>query len=209
MRAKIFLLFLFCSQFLITFANDCDCPNHPGKISRKIIDIYPVIFQGFADSSSACANGKAKAFFTGIELYKGEKIPLHLSINFKCEGSCKMEFNPGEIWLIYANRDSLTKELSVEYCERSRRYYSKNTDDVHIMYNESTFKEETEYLKSILLPAYFIEESDLNKIEAEKLKVITQNRELEFASGEQKIWILLGSTVFIILLIFVVKRFLR
>ncbi len=209
MKPKIFLLFLIFFPFLLGMANDCDCPNHPGKLNRKIIDVYPLVFQGFVDSSSACHNGYSKAFFTGIELYKGEKIPLHLSIKFKCEGSCKMEFSPGDIWLIYANLDSLTREFSVEYCERSRRYYAKNADDVHIMYNESTFKEETEYLKSILLPAYFIEETDLKKIEAEKLKVITQNRELEFASGEQKIWILLGSTVFIILLIFVVKRFLR
>lgn len=209
MKHKIFLLFLFIFPFFCAVANDCDCPNHPGKVSRKIIDIYPVIFQGFVDSSSACRSGFAKAYFTGIELYKGEKIPLHLSVKFRCEGSCKMEFNPGEIWLIYANCDSLTREFNVEYCERSRRYYAKNTDDVHIMYNESTFKEESEYLKSILLPAYFIEEADLKKIEAEQLKVITQNRELEFANGEQKIWILLGSTIFIILLIFVVKRFLR
>src|SRR4051812_34424948 len=98
MRKHLFIFLLFSSSLL----SACECPPL-SPVTKELCDHYDVIFFGRIDSVALCdTKGNAVAFFTIVELYKGNS-EKRIKINFDCSSECLMSFAKNEEWLIYAN----------------------------------------------------------------------------------------------------------
>ena len=94
---------LLLSYFLLTacLSFACECPPL-APVSLTNAQGYDVLFYGSVDSVSACdPKGKAIAYFTITELYKGNVVK-YVPLNFDCASECLMSFAKGEQWLVYA-----------------------------------------------------------------------------------------------------------
>lgn len=180
----------------------CDCISQLSKLDKKQVESFDLVFVGQIIRIKQAENN-CIAFFKGITLYHGVTSDT-TEIHFDCSSSCEMPFNPGETWLIYAMKKDGT--LSVDYCERSRKKPSDKEQDDYIIYSGISYKEETGFLAKYYPAKDFAGVSQMTKINNNEVTVIDQNRNLPHADTRQKIWLLLGSFV-VLLLIYAGVRF--
>jgi hypothetical protein len=190
-------------------AFSCDCPNHPGKITRSKSDSFDIIMRASVVLPFPCSGKESLTRFEGIELFKGKGVPKVLEITHDCASACRMPFDKGQEWLLYIKTDTAKNEYRVNYCERSRMRFSDPREDNYTLYNEMTYDEEINWLRKNLLPAYFIEPEQVESIIRQELTIIDQNRNIRFASDTQKLLIVGGSFIFMIVLIWVIRKFLK
>ncbi|HEY8366598.1 MAG TPA: hypothetical protein VIL57_05575 [Bacteroidia bacterium] len=190
---------------------DCDCPEHPGRISKSKIEKFDLIFKGNVLEIGKCQNNIQKVLFRGTELFKGDLIPRELTLELSCHTACSFEFNKNEEWLIYAHNDS-TKEFiwTANVCERSRKYPFNIKEDSYTLYNEQTYEEEIKYLRSNVHPKpLFIENKDLELVQQEELTVIDANRDITIKDVRTKAILLGVSLAFVLAIFFVTKRWFK
>lgn len=193
---------------------DCDCPEHPGKLTVKKTEAFDLIFLGRVDSLGICktADRKANAYFTVERLYKGRNIPPRLTVKYPCAGACRFEFTPGDRWLIYARQDLADRSafFSIHPCDRNRPVPRSASEDEYTLYNEMTFAEETLFMRRHLLPAFILPDTAVARLAREgQVKAIDQNRTIVFATDLQKLLLLLASLVVFIILWFLTRRWFR
>lgn len=187
----------------------CDCPVHPGRLNRDKTDSFDVIMRGKVMLSFPCSGKETQTRFSGLELFKGKGIPNILEVTHDCSSACKMPFEKEEEWLLFLRRDSITNTYSVSYCERNRKYIDNPKNDQYTMYNEMSYTEEVTWLRKNMLPVYFLEPEQAETVIKQDLTIIDQNRNIRFASNTQKIVIIVGSFGFMVLLIWLIRRFLK
>lgn len=205
---KIFLTaFLPLSLFLTAAA--CDCPVHPGKLTKTKTDSFPVIMRARVVLPFPCSGQESQTRFEGIELFKGKGIPRVLEITHDCKSACRMPFEKEQEWLLFIRTDSAQKEYRVTYCERNRPKPSDPKRDDYTLYNEMSYEEEVRWLRKNMLPAFFLEPEQAKTVITRDLTIIDQNRDMRYATDTQKIFIVAGSFLFMILLIWVVRRILK
>lgn len=192
-----------------TAAFACDCPVHPGKLNKDKTDSFDVILRGKVVLSYPCSGKESQTRFEGLELFKGQAVPRILEITHDCASACRMPFEKDQEWLLFIRSDSSKKIYRVTYCERNRPLPADIRKDDYTLYNEMSYKEELTWLRGTMLPVYFLEQEQAEQVIKQDLTIIDQNRNIRFASNSQKIMIVLGSFGFMIVLIWVVRRFLK
>jgi hypothetical protein len=193
---------------------DCDCPEHPGKLTVRKTEAFDLIFLGRADSLSPCQPGsrKALAVFAVERLYKGRNIPPYVTVEYPCAGACRFEFHPGDMWLLYAHHTpSASSDIfSVHPCERNRPVPRQPSEDDYTLYNEMTFAEETLFMRKHLLPAFVLPDTSVARLAREgQVKAIDQNRSIIFATDLQKLLLLAVSLAAFMALWLLTRRWFR
>lgn len=205
-----YLLLFFSLQTVFPQNPDCDCPDHPGKLTVKSTEKFDVIFLGQPDTLFPChaQDREALARFRILRLYKGKNIPPILEVIYPCTGACRFEFKKHEAWLLYGHwAGGSGQRVKVMPCERNRLVPKKHKEDEYILYNEMTFEEETVFLRKYLLPAFILPDTSLaRRVEAGQVKAIDANRNERFATDIQKLVLLLASLAVFLGLWFWVKR---
>lgn len=193
---------------------DCDCPEHPGRLTVKKTEAFDVIFLGRPDSLISCdpKSRKGRRFFTILRLYKGKNIPPRILVEYPCAGACRFEFHTEEPWLLFARRHTAAQDFLVaaDPCERNRPLPHHPSEDVYTLYNDMTFTEETVFMRRHLLPAFLLPDTALARLaRTGKVKAIDQNRSIVFATDLQKLILLLLSLVVFVALWFITRRWFR
>lgn len=207
MKTLTILPLLFLASFLQTFA--CDCPLHPGKLTKAKTDSFDVIMRARVELPFPCSGKESQTRFEGLELFKGQKMPRVADITHDCSSACRMPFEKGQEWLLFIHADSAGKNFRATYCERNRPKPADSTKDAYTLYNEMSFDEELLWLRRNMPPAFFLEPEAAQKVLEQDLTVIDQNRAIRYADSQQKILIVVGSFTFMIVLIWMVRRFLK
>lgn len=187
----------------------CDCPVHPGKLNKDKTDSFDIILRGKVILSYPCSGKESQTRFEGLELFKGQAVPRILEITHDCASACRMPFEKEQEWLLFIHADSSKSTYRVTYCERNRPRPGDLSQDDYTLYNEMSYEEELKWLRGNMLPVYFLEPEQVEQVIKQDLTVIDQNRNIRFATNTQKIFIVLGSFAFMIVLIWVVRRFLK
>lgn len=203
-RIKLLLpAFLLMSLSVWAQHEECDCPEHPGEVNKAVVESYDLVFRGKVQQAGNCTNGTASAVFEGLELFRGEKVPRYVTLNYSCGKACSYDFEKGTEWLLYARNDSVnTGRYLITFCERSRRFIADKKDDSYTMFNDMSWDEELAYLRKKVHPKpIFIENSDVQKIEEQNLKVIDANRDITIRDANKKM-ILIGIS-FLVMIIFI------
>lgn len=189
----------------------CDCPIHPGKLTKTKTDSFDVIMRGKVSLPFPCSGKESQTRFEGLELFKGKGIPRVIEITHDCQSACRMPFEKEQEWLLFLKLDSVNGKANfkVTYCERSRVKPSKVQDDEHTLYNEMSYVEELDWLRQNMLPVYFLEPEEVEAVIKQDLTIIDQNRNIRYANNTEKIMIVIGSFLFMIVLIWIMRRFLK
>jgi hypothetical protein len=154
------LLFIFLS-FVSYILPACECPPL-APISKELCENYNVIFFGKIDSVAPCdTKGKAIAFFSIAELYKGNSEKT-VKIHFECSSECLMSFAKNEEWIIYAKYEKFD-QLKAEFCEHSRKKFADDTQDIYRMASQRSFEEEETFLAKTLGLQQLLQANDLNR----------------------------------------------
>ena len=215
LRVRLFwLLLLWVPGGILAQMPDCDCPQHPGKLSRKKAENFEIIILGEIDSLFNCSSQDrwGYGFIRIIRLFKGRYVPPHIFIQYPCVGACSFEFKSGQKWLFYGNRVSSTARfvIKVHPCERNRPLPQSKKNDDYTLFNEMTFEEETMFLRKYLLPAYLLPDStSANLAESGQIKAIDANRNERFASPKEKLVLVILSLILFITILLVVRRLFR
>jgi hypothetical protein len=113
---KVLLTILFLQN--AADAKACACAElHP--LTLADCGRYEVIFEGKIDSVSKCKNEKALAYFSIAQQFKGNFLSI-VPVYFECGTSCEMDFQKGDTWIIYAEKNN-AQEVVVNFCSRSRK----------------------------------------------------------------------------------------
>lgn len=206
------LMLLVASSLFFSFTSyACDCPVHPGKLTKTKTDSFDVIMRGKVVLPFPCSSRESQTRFEGLELFKGKGIPRIIEITHDCESACRMPFEKEQEWLLFLKLDSVNGKANfkVTYCERNRVKPSKPQDDDYTLYNEMSYVEELNWLRQNMLPVYFLEPEQIETVIKQDLTIIDQNRNIRYANNQQKIMIVIGSFLFMIVLIWVIRRFLK
>lgn len=187
----------------------CDCPVHPGRLNKDKTDSFDIILRGKVVLSYPCSGKESQTRFEGLELFKGRAVPRILEITHDCVSACRMPFEKEQEWLLFIHTDSSKNSYRVTYCERNRPRPGNGSQDDYTLYNEMSYPEELKWLRGNMLPVYFLEPEQAEQVIKQDLTVIDQNRNIRFATNTQKIFIVLGSFAFMIVLIWAVRRFLK
>lgn len=202
MKMKIKLLLVLSLFLTAVKVTACECPTNLPPLSAEEIKSYGLIFTGKIDSVRP-EGSHCKAWFTGQTLYKGVELK-QIVVRYDCQTTCKMEFVPGDQWLIYATKSD--HQWIVDYCGRSRIHPGSGNDENFTVYANLTYDEEIGYLEKYVPKKDFLSLEDNQKI-TENTKVLEQTREMNHPQG-WNILVLLGislaGTVVIYLL---VKKF--
>ncbi|MBP6411935.1 MAG: hypothetical protein KA450_00700 [Bacteroidia bacterium] len=176
----------------------CDC------VAKKDLTIvecrrFDVILTGVVDSVAMCNKGKAITFLQVSEVYKGD-IANRFHFDYDCESSCQMSFAKGEQWLIYAIYNPELKVYEVNFCDRNRKSFQKNTDDYYTASLGVNWKDEIDFLKKNigLKP-------NATQSESSNSKDITQ-RENQLGTGKNNLVLLLISALLFLLIYFFVSK---
>ncbi len=207
MKNLLLSAFILTAGFTAAWA--CDCPVHPGKLTKAKTDSFQVIMRARVELPFPCSGPESQTRFEGLELFKGKGVPKILEITHDCKSACRMPFEKDQEWLLFIRTDSAQKEYRVTYCERNRPKPTDPQQDDYTLYNEMNYEEELRWLRKNMLPAYFLEPEEAQTVITQDLTIIDQNRNLRYANDTQKIFIVVGSFLFMIVLIWVVKRFLK
>lgn len=176
----------------------CDC------VAKKDLTIvecrkFDVILSGIVDSVALCNKGKAITFMQVNEVYKGD-IANRFHFDFDCESSCQMSFAKGEQWLIYATYNPELKVYEVNFCDRNRKYFQKNSDDYYATSLGINWKDEIDFLKKNIGLKPNVAQS-----ESSSSKDITQ-RENQLGTGKNNLVLLLISALLFLLIYFFVTK---
>lgn len=91
-----------------------------------------------------------KAHFLVQELYLGTSTS-EIDVYFDCTGDCKMTFNPGETWIIYASLARIGKP-KVSICSRSRKLVDNEMKlATNFIASDLNFNEECLWLRGSIL----------------------------------------------------------
>lgn len=203
----LFSIFFISPLFALAQHEECDCPEHPGKVNKKIIESFDLIFRGSVKEIHTCENQKQKVIFQGLELFRNDLTPWEISLEVNCNQACAFQFNTGEEWLIYAHEDSTQKSVwTAQVCERSRKVPKSKQDDAYTLYNDMSFQEELSHLRLNVHPKpLFIDNKDLEIVYQDELKVIDANRDITTKDVPTKL-ILLGVSFLTVILILWISR---
>ncbi len=194
-KKKINFLLYF---LLLTFSKSvfpCDCPSIT-KLNLDYCKQYKLIFRGTVQKIATC-NEINHASFRIQELYKGETIK-EFELYFDCSSDCKMNFNIGETWIIYANYIQLNKP-KVELCSRSRKLVDNEIKlSTKYIANDLGFNEECEWLKQNLGIKTINKEENIKTVETHR----NQLPEKEFS-----LVLILISLLFFLVLIYFLKKY--
>lgn len=211
-KINLFFFLLFILPFS-SFAQheDCDCPEHPGKVNKPIIEQFDLIFKGNVIDIQDCKDEKRIVIFRGSELFKNDLTPKEIPLLIKCNKACSFNFSLNEEWLIYAHEDSTTPyQWTAELCERSRKFPLNSKEDSYTLYNEQTYEEELKHLRKNVHPKpIFIDNKDLDLIQEEELKVIDANRDITIKDVNLKLTLLGISFLCVIIFFFLSKRWFK
>lgn len=205
-RSVLLLLLTFVSAGQI---HACDCPVHPGKLNKHKTDSFDIILRGRVVLPFPCSGNESQTRFEGLELFKGKGVPRILEVTHDCASACRMPFEKDQEWLLFIHADSVRHTYRVTYCERNRMLYSDPSEDQYTLYNEMSYTEELKWLRISMLPVYFLEPEQVESVIKQDLTIIDQNRNIRFATNSQKLMIVIGSFGFMVVLIWVVRRFLK
>jgi len=188
----LFLLVLSFSKPVFS----CDCPNLP-KLTSEYTNKYNLIFRGTVQKVSNC-NEINHATFQIQELYKGES-KKEIEIYFDCSSDCKINFNVGETWIIYANYIQLNKP-KVELCSRSRKLVDNEIKvATNFIASDLGFNEECDWLKQNLGIKTINLEDNIKTVDTHR----NQLPEKEFS-----LVLIIISLFFFLVLIFFLKKYL-
>ena len=188
----LFLLVLSFSKPVFS----CDCPNFP-KLTSEYTNKYNLIFRGTVQKVSKC-NEINHATFQIQELYKGES-KKEIEIYFDCSSDCKINFNVGETWIIYANYIQLNKP-KVELCSRSRKLVDNEIKvATNFIASDLGFNEECDWLKQNLGIKTINLEDNIKTVDTHR----NQLPEKEFS-----LVLIIISLFFFLALIFFLKKYL-
>ena len=111
-----------------------------------------------------------------------------------------MSFAKGEQWLIYAIYNPELKVYEVNFCDRNRKSFQKNTDDYYTASLGVNWKDEIDFLKKNigLKP-------NATQSESSNSKDITQ-RENQLGTGKNNLVLLLISALLFLLIYFFVSK---
>jgi len=204
-RLLLLALVFLILNFKFSFA--CDCGEQLPEFSKEETEKYGLIFIGTVDSIQP-GERNGLAWFHGKELYKGLATPV-IAIQFDNYTSCRVPFEAGETWMIYAVKDSVNSRWTVTYCSRSRKYPSQGEVDEYTVYSNLTFEEERKFLTAIYPPKDFIPQNTIDDISENNKTVIDSNRNLMHADNRQKLLLIAASVIGMVLIYLVVKKWLK
>ena len=140
----LFLALIFWPAFAQT---NCNCNEKEIEFSEAYVNANQLIFRGKTIGTSKGIDYD-KVTFTIDKLFKGTSSK-QVDVYFDTKNPCKIKFNPGEDWLIYANYKS-GKPLLV-YCSRSRKNVINTNKNIDLMYVKSDISIDDETDKLIAL----------------------------------------------------------
>ncbi len=147
---KIIKFFLFI--FLLSSADAaiaCGCPElHP--LTLADCGRYEVIFEGRIDSVAKCDDEKSLAFFSIETQFKGDFITI-VPVYFECGTSCEMDFQKGDTWIIYGEKNN-AQEVVANFCSRTRKRTAEGQSDNYIFNSVHTYNEELNLLNEFFEP---------------------------------------------------------
>ncbi|MGL4599560.1 MAG: hypothetical protein ACRCYO_18695 [Bacteroidia bacterium] len=162
-------------------------------LSKAEVEKYAMIFVGTVTSVKQFEK-EGVAHFKIEALHKGKSFP-ETDLYFDNATDCQMSFAVGEKWIIYADYRGYGQP-EVKFCSRSRKQQNKQQDtDVSGM----SFLDEKNWLFVNVGVIPF----------NEKKKSPQDQRKLILPKGMQRLWLYLGGIAGILVIGFLVKRFLR
>ncbi|MFN8715267.1 MAG: hypothetical protein ACK5Z2_20635 [Bacteroidota bacterium] len=195
MRTLAVILFLLFVG--INTAQACKCTELK-PLSKESLDGYELIFSGKVAAVSACTEeGRGTVRFMIDSLFRG-KAYVECDVQFDCSSSCAMSFAPGERWTIYA---TYLKYGSPEVilCSHSRKIPAFGTSDFVTDIRGASYSAEAQWLAKNL---------SIIPLNEEKNEIM-KPRELIHPEGMSMIWLLGGGIIGVLILFFVLKRFLK
>ena len=196
----------FVLYLTMVMAHACTCDPLP-KITRDQTDVYTVVFSGYIKQLIHQPD-EDYAEFVVRNPYKG-LVPRDIKIAYDNRTSCKMPFFPGDEWLIYAKKDSLHKKWRVNSCERSRKFPEGDETDDYTVYSGITLDEELKFLALNYSNGQIVGEDTLTMIQEEKKIVIDARRDDNYGTPRQKIILLICSLAGMIIIYFIIRRFVK
>lgn len=139
----------------------CIC-NDLGKLSKKAIERYDVIFTGKVVAISGDEETQ-RVQFTILELYKGSAFKA-IELQHDPSSDCSLSFMPGEVWTIYGR----WKEYDIEnrrgiptsdFCTFSRLQPAHDSLDAQLI-DRGTYTEEMKFLRDSLGIQEFVDPAD-------------------------------------------------
>ncbi|MBL7901922.1 MAG: hypothetical protein JNK73_08005 [Bacteroidia bacterium] len=124
----------------------CQCPVTAMSLAE--CDKYEVIFRGKVLAVKSCNNKPGEALMEVLELYKGY-AEKKFKLVFNCSDPCYYEFKPGEEWIIYSRYKQVNTAL-MDYCSRSRRYFTSAKEDYYTASNGNDYEDELKFLREKL-----------------------------------------------------------
>ncbi len=209
-RARIILLtFLFV--YTCTSIYPCNCETSLPKISREETETYTLIFTGYVKKLYVVEKESGKEFFAEFVVSQPFKglVPRDIKIAYDGITSCQMRFLPGDEWLLYVKKDSVNKKWWVNYCERSRRYAEPGEEDEYTVYSGMTLDEELRFLGKNYASGQIVGEDTLTMIEEENKIVIDSRRDVHYGTPREKIILLICSLAAMIIIYWIIKRFVK
>lgn len=191
----VFLRTLFLFVLLMPLSGGaCQCPV--SSLSKDECGKYEVILKGKVIEVKPCADKPGEAWFEVQELYKG-MAEKRFKLLYSCEDPCFYQFRPGEEWILYS-RYRQVNTASMDYCSRSRRFFSNDKEDYYISTHGCTYEEELTFLRR---------ELGLHRLTETKENVVYGRNQLP--SNTQSLIIMLGSIVALVLFYQLFRRFAR
>lgn len=201
----------FCVIWLLFLAKSlaaCDCGGVLPDWSAQDVLIYDVVFLGKVDSIDPEAIN-CRAWFKGMRLYKGI-CTENIEIAFDCNSACAIPFMPGEIWLVYADRIKDGEMLlTADFCSRTRPWVETDEPDEYAVYSRLHFQEELQRLNNTFPPQRWASEDEVLSVISGKKIMLDGRRDLQHATRSQMVWLIAASGATMILLWFVLKKWLK
>lgn len=205
MLKRSLFTFLFFGVYILAYP--CNCEVKLDGISKSETDQYTVIFTGYVKRIHQ-VDGDDIAEFVVDQPYKG-LVPRDIKISYDARTSCQMHFLPGDQWLIYAKKDTINKKWLVHYCERSRRFPEPGETDEYTTYTGITLEEELSFLGKNYSSGQIVGTDTLTMIEEQDLQVVEMDRRLKHANPIQMIILLACSFAGMIVIYYIIRRFLK
>lgn len=139
---------IFSILFVFAFGSSkaCQCPL--SNLSLNECEKYEVIFRGKVLDVKSCGDKPGEAQFEVLELYKGNASEK-FKILFRCDEECAYLFKPGEEWIIYSRYKQVNTAM-MDWCSRSRRYFSNLKEDYYTSTYGNDYEEELAFLRTHL-----------------------------------------------------------
>lgn len=204
-KKTCFAIVLF--YFSNTLIFSCNCITNLPKISKEQTDAYTVIFSGYIKRLINQQN-ENYAEFVVAKPYKG-LVPRDIKISYDAVTSCQMPFIEGDQWLIYAKKDTIHKKWMVNYCERSRKFPEGDEEDEYTVFSGITLQEELRFLEINYSSGQIVGEDTLTMITEQKKIIIDARRDDNYGTPQQKFILLICSFAGMILIYFIIRKFLK